>query len=258
MLRILPSPLAMISLAIVLVLALVASMLKLSFSSDADPILQAQVPGATVAGEPGASAPGGGRGRGGREVGAPEPGSKAQAGGQAASGGGAASDGRVAGGQVPGGVGAAGAPGGSGDIVVQVSGAVVRPSVVTVPAGSRGIDAVQKAGGLTKDADLSSINLAQVLTDGQHLHVLKQGEAAAPGVAQQGAAGPAGAAGNGCVDVKTASEDDLETLDGIGPTLAKRIVDYRTQNGFTSAEDVQNVPGIGPKKYDALKGQLCQ
>ncbi|WIK64888.1 ComEA family DNA-binding protein [Gleimia hominis] len=148
----------------------------------------------------------------------------------------------------------------SGTMVVQVSGAVKTPKVVKIPAGSRGVDAVDAAGGLAEKADLSSVNLAKPLSDGEHLHVAKVGEAppAAAAAGMGGAsAGPTGNAGAGCVNIQQADEATLQTLNGVGPALAKRILDYRASNPLRSPQDLQNVSGIGPKKFESLKEQLC-
>lgn len=266
MLRILPSPLAMIALVIVLILALVISMLRLSSASRVDPILEAahgQSAGSQRGGMPGDRI--GVPGSGGSIPGADGSPTRGQPAGGSGPRGTATPGSPGAGINSPGSPGATNTPGSpgaglaTGEVVVQVSGAVKNPSVVTVAAGARGIDAVEKAGGLREDADLSSINLAQVLVDGQHLHVFKIGEVppgTTPNVPGPTGTSPAGAPA--CIDIRTADESQLETLDGIGPALAKRIVEYRTASGFDNPEDVQNVPGIGAKKFAAFQEQLCR
>ena len=129
---------------------------------------------------------------------------------------------------------------------VHVVGQVARPGLYELPAGSRVVDAVAAAGGFTASADQAQLNLAQVIEDGQQIVVLAQG--AAP-VTSSGQAG-AGAT----VDINTADATALQTLDGIGPSLAQRILDYRAAHGgFRTVGDLQNVPGIGPKKFAAIK-----
>ncbi|MDO5033975.1 MAG: helix-hairpin-helix domain-containing protein [Actinomycetaceae bacterium] len=139
-----------------------------------------------------------------------------------------------------------------GELTVQVTGAVQNPSVVTVKAGARGMDAVLAAGGLTEDADLSSVNLAQLVTDGQHIHVLSESETAVIGPASSGSS-----AARGCVDLATADSAALQELSGVGEALAARIIAYREQNGISRPEDVKMVSGIGPKTFEGFKDQLC-
>ncbi|MDO5048881.1 MAG: ComEA family DNA-binding protein [Actinomycetaceae bacterium] len=162
-----------------------------------------------------------------------------------------------------------------GFVMVQVTGAVRTPSVVRVPAGSRGVDAVNEAGGLTEDASLASVNLAVQVVDGQHIHVLTTEEASDAGIvggtAPGGAGGTSGAVGVGgsgggvavagpggsCIDVRTADQVTLQLLPGIGPALAARIEAYRAENGLQNPEDIRGVSGIGAKTYDGFKDMLC-
>lgn len=132
---------------------------------------------------------------------------------------------------------------------VHVVGQVRSPGLYELSAGSRIIDAVAAAGGFTATADQSQLNLAQVIEDGQQITVLAQG--AVP-------LAPVGAAGaGGTVDINTADATSLETLDGIGPALAQRILTYRTAHGgFRTVNDLQNVTGIGPKKFAAIKANV--
>lgn len=147
-------------------------------------------------------------------------------------------------------------------VVVHVVGRVHRPGVVRLPAGSRVTDAVAAAGGATGEADLALLNLARVVADGEQVLVPAPGEqvpardvAAAGGSPGGGAAGAGGAAVGAAgqpgatptvVDLNTASVAELDALPGIGPVLAQRVVDFRTENGgFTSVEELTEVPGIG-------------
>lgn len=148
----------------------------------------------------------------------------------------------------------AGSPASDG-IVVDVEGAVRAPGVYTLPAGSRVIDAVKAAGGANSSADLTSVNLARALADGERVYIPRRGEAP-PAEAAPGGAGGGGASGSagGKVNINSASESELESLPGIGPTLAQRIVDYRTQHGpFHDVKDLLKVEGIGDKKFASLK-----
>jgi competence protein ComEA len=146
-----------------------------------------------------------------------------------------------------------GATAASTSAFVQVVGQVAKPGLYELPAGDRVVDAVAAAGGFTAKADQASLNLAQVIADGQQIVVGVKG-AQAPAAA---AIGSAGAATGGMVDINTADETGLETLNGIGPALAQRILDYRAAHGgFRSVNDLQNVTGIGPKKFAGIKAQV--
>ena len=152
---------------------------------------------------------------------------------------------------------------GAGNVVVHVAGAVATPGVVTLPAGSRVADAVAAAGGDLAEADTGLINLARVLADGEQVRVPFQGEevpadqavgTSSGSGAGSGTGGAGGGGAGGLVNVNTADASTLETLPGIGPALAQRIVEHREQNGpFASVEDLTDVPGIGPAKLEALR-----
>ena len=152
--------------------------------------------------------------------------------------------------------GAGGAGAAAGLLVVHVVGQVRTPGVYRMPAGSRVGDAVTAAGGATRSADLTAVNLARVIVDGEQVVVPKPGESAGAPVAGGGAggagsggaqAGAAGAAG-GKVALNSADLSALDTLPGVGPVLAQRILDWRTEHGrFTSVEELGEVSGIGEK-----------
>ena len=152
----------------------------------------------------------------------------------------------------------------AGPLVVHVDGAVARPGVVSVPAGSRVGDAVEAAGGVTAEADTRLVNLARVLLDGEQVVVPRPGEEVAVGsrpVAPGGGGGPAtgggGEAGTGPaapVDLNAADATALDALPGIGPVLAERIVSHREEVGpFGSVEDLESVRGIGPSLLSAVR-----
>jgi competence protein ComEA len=146
------------------------------------------------------------------------------------------------------------APTADGVVVVSVVGLVVRPGLVTLPAGSRVADALAAAGGLLPDADPASVNAAAPLTDGQQIAVGVPGAPAVPGPAPGGAGG---AAPGGPLRLNTATVADLDALPGIGPVLAQRIVDHRSAHGpFTSVAQLEDVPGIGPTIFAGLEGLL--
>ena len=141
---------------------------------------------------------------------------------------------------------------------VDVVGAVLRPGVYILLEGSRVQDAVNAAGGLSAEADLDSLNLAAKLEDGQQLDVPYLGNATSTAVPTASfRVLPAGATvtpSSDQISINTASAAELETLPGIGPALAQRIVTYRTEHGpFAHIEDIMNVAGIGPAIFDIIK-----
>ncbi len=157
-----------------------------------------------------------------------------------------------------GGPSAQGSPGAV--VVVHVVGEVESAGVVVLAEGSRVADALAEAGGATSHADLSAVNLARVVTDGEQVYVPRPGEEPPVPVAQGAApaAGPTGGAGTGTaggsVDLNTADATALQALPGVGPVLSERIVQWRTDNGpFTSVEELGEVSGIGPAILDRLR-----
>ena len=141
-------------------------------------------------------------------------------------------------------------------IYVHVAGAVHQPGLVRLRAGSRVAVAVERAGGPGRRADLSGVNLAARLEDGQQVVVPVRGAVAgAGGVATADAV--AGSAGVPKASLGTATVDQLDEIDGIGPTLAERIVEYRTEHGgFSSVQELREVDGIGEKRFETLSGAL--
>ncbi|MFK3670694.1 helix-hairpin-helix domain-containing protein [Leifsonia aquatica] len=151
------------------------------------------------------------------------------------------------------------AAGGSGELFVHVSGAVVSPGLVTLAAGARVVDAIAAAGGLAPDGDPAGVNLARLVSDGEQLVVPKEGEVppAAPTGSGGGSGGGSGAAGTALVNINTAGQAELETLPRIGPALAQRILDWRAANGrFGAPTDLLKVAGIGDKVFDGLKDRV--
>ena len=139
---------------------------------------------------------------------------------------------------------------------VHVAGEVRRPGLYRVRAGDRAGVAVERAGGLTQAADGTALNLAARVRDGQQLVVPRRGERATRAAPDE-AAGPA-TRGPGAqpqkISLATATLAQLDTLDGIGPALAKRILDYRARHGgFRSLEQLKEVEGIGEKRFEALR-----
>ncbi len=136
---------------------------------------------------------------------------------------------------------------GSGsDVVVDVTGAVSRPGVYRLPAGSRVDDAVKRAGGATKKGELDSVNLAARLADGQQVVV-----------PEHGAAATAGGEEDGPISLSTATAAELDTIDGIGPVTAEDIIEFREEHGgLASVDQLDQISGIGPATMEALRERL--
>lgn len=155
-------------------------------------------------------------------------------------------------------------------VVVHVLGAVGRAGVVSLPVGSRVSDALGAAGGAAADADLARLNLARPLVDGERLYVPKVGQVEVPaaldgsggapstGPGAPGAPSASGADGSAdVVDLNTADQTALETLPGIGPALAERILAWRTEHGrFAAVEDLLDVAGIGDVRFAELRDRV--
>lgn len=149
----------------------------------------------------------------------------------------------------------------AGPVTVHVAGAVAAPGVVTLPAGSRVVDAVGAAGGLRPDADSDRVNLAAPLGDGQRVVVPVVGQPAPEELATPAASGAGGVSGSGSpagpagpVDLNRATASELDELPGVGPATAAAIIDHRTRSGpFRSVDDLIEVRGIGEAKLEALR-----
>jgi competence protein ComEA len=137
----------------------------------------------------------------------------------------------------------------AGDVVVHVTGAVAEPGVYRLPAGSRVNDAVQRAGGASAKAELEAVNLAAKLADGQQVVVPERGPAR----------GVVGSAENedGPISLGTATLEQLDTIDGIGPVTAEGIIEFRDEHGgLASVDQLDQVSGIGPATMEALRSRL--
>ena len=154
------------------------------------------------------------------------------------------------------------------EIIVHITGAVKKNGIVKLKDGARIYDAIEMAGGSTDDADLSKINLAYVLEDGQKVYIPKIGEINQDNAEEEYITFEYGnnkniiqdynKGGNEKVNINTANQTELETLPGIGTATAEKIIDYRNKNGkFSSIEDIQNVKGIGNAKYENIKESIC-
>ena len=148
-------------------------------------------------------------------------------------------------------------------IHVHVVGAVRKPGVVEMPSGARVHEAIEQAGGALPGADLETPNLAAVLQDGEQVRVELKGQTPSPQLAEadppssSNAAAPKPSAPRGKISLNTATLAELDTLPGIGPATARKIIEYRkTHGGFTSIEELLAVSGIGPKKLEALRKQV--
>lgn len=186
---------------------------------------------------------------------------KSASGGEAARDDGSGSEGSKA-------AGAAGTPL-DGTIYVDIGGAVKSPMLAELPDGSRVDDAIKAAGGLKKEADMTNINRAEFLVDGQKIfipsyaldedgNVIEGSASAGPAAGTSGAPDGAAGAQNGKVNINTADSAQLQTLNGVGPATAQKIIDYRDSSGrFVTIEDIKNVSGIGDKTFEKLKDSIC-
>ncbi|KJK12439.1 competence protein ComEA [Terrabacter sp. 28] len=147
-------------------------------------------------------------------------------------------------------------------MVVHVVGQVLRPGLVRLRAGARVADAIKQAGGARAGADLSALNLARPVTDGEQIRVPRPGESAATGTGAGSGGGSAGSAtGGGAgassgapVSLNAADTAGLDALPGVGPVLAQRIIDWRAEHGrFTSVDELGEVSGIGDKLLARLR-----
>ena len=154
-----------------------------------------------------------------------------------------------------------------GDLVIHIDGEVLEPGIVKVPIGSRIVDVIKAAGGLSDTANLSSVNLAYLVSDGQKIYI--------PNLDEEEKSQAYITSGNGTevisnneslssfssnsstVNINTANQTLLETLPGIGPSTALKIVEYRKQHGkFSSIDEIRNVSGIGDAKFNTIKDKI--
>ncbi|MDO5329690.1 MAG: ComEA family DNA-binding protein [Coriobacteriia bacterium] len=132
-------------------------------------------------------------------------------------------------------------------IQVHVAGAVAKPGVYKLAQGSRIMDAINAAGGFTSEANQTSLNLAKTVEDGEQI-LIETNTAQTPQTSND----------NGKVNINTADLSQLQTLSGVGPATAQKIIDYRSANGkFKSIEDLKKVSGIGDKTYEKFKDKIC-
>lgn len=153
-------------------------------------------------------------------------------------------------------------------IVVHITGEVNYPGVVVLKEGARVVDAIEAGGGETDEADLSSLNLAYMLSDGEKIYVPNKEETSqesqereyitsAKDNSEQSENGAKSTGTNFKININTAKQEELTQITGIGESTAKKIIEYRTQNGkFKSIEDIKNIPGIGDSKFNAMKEEI--
>lgn len=149
-------------------------------------------------------------------------------------------------------------------IIVDVAGAVTAPGVFELEAGARVGDAIAAAGGALGEADLSRVNRAARVSDGQQIYIPRVGEELSESVLAGGSSLGGGAstgdgdAGGSLVNINTAGEAELDELPGVGPSTARSIIEDRDANGpFATIEDLMRVSGIGEKKFEKLKSGIC-
>lgn len=151
-------------------------------------------------------------------------------------------------------------------IAVHITGEVKKEGIIYLNKGARIVDAIEEAGGETKEADLSQVNLAYELQDGQKIYIPNKNEKISEYITENSGNNVViegnesqgyEEGGNGKVNINTANQTELESLPGIGPALAQRIIEYREENGeFRSIEELQNVKGIGDSKYANIKDNV--
>lgn len=153
-------------------------------------------------------------------------------------------------------------------IVVHITGEINYPGVVVLKEGARVVDAIEAGGGETDEADLSSLNLAYMLSDGEKIYVPNKEETSqesqereyitsAKDNSEQSENGAKSTGTNFKININTAKQEELTQITGIGESTAKKIIEYRTKNGkFKSIEDIKNIPGIGDSKFNAMKEEI--
>ncbi len=147
----------------------------------------------------------------------------------------------------------------NGDIYVHVVGEVNSPGVVRVPSGTRLFNVIEKAGGMTKNAQTDYLNLADTVKDGQQIKVIskKEFKKLKKKKANTQPGKEKGKSSSGLININTATAEELKTLNGIGDAKANAIIEYRTQSGnFSKIEDIKNVSGIGDATFNNIKSMI--
>lgn len=136
-------------------------------------------------------------------------------------------------------------------IKVHITGEINNPGLIELTSGDRILDAIEKAGGTTSMADTSKVNLAYILSDGEKIYIPSiNDEENIPYIENM--------VGNSKVNINTATLEELQSLNGVGESIAESIIDYREENGkFNTIEEIKNVSGIGDSKYEKIKDDIC-
>ena len=148
-------------------------------------------------------------------------------------------------------------------IILHMIGEIKNPGIIEIEEGSRLIDAIEAAGGITEKADISKVNLAYVVSDGQKIYIPSYLDENIKNYIQDNIGDniiieDIYIKKSELVNINTAKQEELETITGIGPSTALKIINYRQENGkFKRVEDIKNVPGIGDAKFNALKNEIC-
>lgn len=148
-------------------------------------------------------------------------------------------------------------------IAVHITGAIKKEGVVRVKENSRIEDVIEKAGGLSEDADITNVNLAFVVEDGVKIRIPSINDEKEVEIVTENSGNGVEVSdmqeesSNGLININKATETELETLNGIGPSLALKIIEYREKNGkFKTVDDIKNVPGIGENKFNNIKDYI--
>ena len=140
------------------------------------------------------------------------------------------------------------------EIMVHISGAVKNPGILKINSSKRVVDALEMAGGATDEADLDKINLAAKLHDEEKIYIPKIGEVSSNEISSLVSSGENNNAGK--ININTADSTELQKIPGVGAKTAEKIINYRSQNSFSSIEDIKNVDGIGDKKFESMKDYI--
>lgn len=154
------------------------------------------------------------------------------------------------------------------NIIVHITGEIINDGIIEIEEGSRIADVIEEAGGITEEADLSKVNLAYQVSDGQKIYIpnINEKENEIQNSIEKYITNEAGdniiiegkEISSEKVNINTATQTELETLNGIGPSTALKIINYRNENGkFETIEDLKNVPGIGEQKFENIKEGIC-